>query len=46
VAVEQDAKLWKLRAATSLARLLGGRDGLAGGDLPARPSLRLVHRGN
>ena len=44
VAREQGAKLWELRAATSLARLWRGQ-GSGRGTRPARPGLRLVHRG-
>ena len=45
VAREQGAAWWELRAATSLARLWARAGRTAEGPRPARPGLRLVHRG-
>ena len=41
----RSAKLWELRAATSLARLWARAGQARRGPRPARPGLRLVHRG-
>ena len=45
VAREQDARLWELRAVTSLARLWRDQGEAGRSARPARPDLRLVHRG-
>ena len=45
VAQAQGAKLWEMRAATSLARLWAEQGRARRGPRPARPGLRLVHRG-